>query len=74
MQLPEHTEAQRRFILSIEPLGIDPVNGQLATINGDLQAANDEDQPPEPKPPTKAKALEANQQEPSFIDRIAEYF
>ncbi len=42
LQLPEHSDAQQRFILSVEPLGVEPVNGELTTIDTDLVAANDD--------------------------------
>ena len=42
LQLPEHSEAQQRYLLTVEPLGIESVNGEMTTMDNSALAANDE--------------------------------
>ena len=63
LQLPEHSEAQQRYLLTIEPLGIEPVNGELATFDH-TDAANDEGE---------EEATPDSKEPRGLLDRIGEF-
>ena len=43
LQLPNHSDAQQRYILTLEQLAIEPVNGEMTTVNTNELPANDQE-------------------------------
>ena len=67
LQLPAASEAQQRYLLTIEPLGIDPIEGEMATVSDRIKAAND-DEFGEDEPAAKTK-----DEEKGFFEWMADY-
>ena len=65
LQLPENSEAQQRYILTLEQLAIEPVNGEMTTVNTNELPANDE---------ADSELSDTKDDQPrGFFDRIGQY-
>ena len=65
LQLPEASNAQQRYILTLEQLAIEPVNGEMTTFEADLPA-NDQE------PNSELTDMEDDKPK-GFFESIAQY-